>query len=64
VFTLGDMGVGECAGEVVSLFAMEIAKAEAEEFGRWLHWMTKIREADLLAYRAMQGCAPWFALKM
>ncbi|GAB4579543.1 MAG: nitrite/sulfite reductase [Anaerolineales bacterium] len=31
-FTLGDMGVGECAGEVVSLFSFEIAKAEGEHF--------------------------------
>ncbi len=31
-FTLGDLGVGECAGEVVSLFSMEIAKAESEAF--------------------------------
>ena len=53
-FTIGDMGVGECAGEVVSLFAMEIAKAESEAFEaqvalddrNWAH-------ADELAYRAM-----------
>jgi len=31
-FTIGDLGVGECAGEVVTLFAMEIAKAESEAF--------------------------------
>jgi sulfite reductase (ferredoxin) len=31
-FTLGDMGVGECAGEVVSLFSFEVAKAEGEHF--------------------------------
>ena len=31
-FTLGDMGIGECAGEVVSLFSFEIAKAEGEHF--------------------------------
>ena len=31
-FTLGDLGIGECAGEVVSLFSMEIAKAESEAF--------------------------------
>ncbi|MEM7530808.1 MAG: nitrite/sulfite reductase [Chloroflexota bacterium] len=31
-FTIGDIGVGECAGEVVSLFSMNIAKAEAEVF--------------------------------
>lgn len=31
-FGIGDIGVGECAGEVVSLFSMEIARAEAELF--------------------------------
>ncbi len=31
-FTTGDIGVGECAGEVVSLFTLEIARAEAEVF--------------------------------
>ena len=31
-FTIGDIGVGECAGEVVSLYAIEIAKAESEHF--------------------------------
>lgn len=31
-FTIGDIGVGECAGEVVSLFTMEVARAEAEVF--------------------------------
>ena len=29
-FTIGDIGVGECAGEVVSLFTMEVSRAEAE----------------------------------
>ena len=32
VYTIGDIGVGECAGEVVSLFSMEIAKSESEHF--------------------------------
>lgn len=32
VFTIGDIGVGECAGEVVSLFAMEISRAESVHF--------------------------------
>jgi sulfite reductase (ferredoxin) len=31
-YTIADIGVGECAGEVVSLFSMEIVKAEAEHF--------------------------------
>ena len=33
-FTIGDIGVGECAGEVVSLFSIEIAKAEGRAFRR------------------------------
>ena len=32
VYTIDDIGVGECAGEVVSLYSMEIAKAESEHF--------------------------------
>lgn len=31
-FTMGDLGVGECAGEVVSLFGIEVVRAEAEVF--------------------------------
>jgi sulfite reductase (ferredoxin) len=31
-FGIGDMGVGECAGEVVTLFSFEIAKAEGVLF--------------------------------
>jgi sulfite reductase (ferredoxin) len=31
-FSIGDMGVGECAGEVVTLFSFEIAKAEGQAF--------------------------------
>jgi sulfite reductase (ferredoxin) len=32
LFSMGDHGVGECAGEVVSLFGIEVVKAEAEVF--------------------------------
>ncbi len=32
LYTMGDLGVGECAGEVVSLFGLEVMKAEAEVF--------------------------------
>jgi sulfite reductase (ferredoxin) len=32
IYTIADIGVGECAGEVVSLFSMEISKAESEHF--------------------------------
>lgn len=31
-FSIGDIGIGECAGEVVSLFSMNIALAEAAAF--------------------------------
>ncbi len=31
-YTVGDLGVGECAGEVVSLFGIEVVKAESEVF--------------------------------
>lgn len=53
-FTIGDIGVGECAGEVVSLFSMEIAKAEGEHFDA----LIALDEgdyalADERAYRAM-----------
>src|SRR5690349_21927063 len=57
-YTLGDIGVGECAGEVVSLFDMEIAKAESKHFDALLaldeHAYAK---ADDLAYRAMLSAA-------
>ena len=32
VYTIDDIGVGECAGEVVSLFSLEIARAESAHF--------------------------------
>ena len=32
VYTIDDIGVGECAGEVVSLFSMEISRAESTHF--------------------------------
>ena len=54
VYTIDDIGVGECAGEVVSLFSMEIAKAESTHFEALLalddgDW----RRVDETAYRAM-----------
>ncbi len=54
VFTLGDLGIGECAGEVVSLFSMEIAKAESEAFEAQLALENgEAVRADDLAYQAM-----------
>jgi sulfite reductase (ferredoxin) len=57
-FTIGDMGVGECAGEIVSLFSLEIAKAEANAFEA----LVALDEgdyagADELAYQAMLQAA-------
>ena len=53
-FTLGDMGVGECAGEVVSLTEFDLAAAEARIFEA----QSQLEEhataqADELAYGAM-----------
>jgi sulfite reductase (ferredoxin) len=53
-FTIGDMGVGECAGEVVSLFTMEITRAEAEAFDALVALEEgNYAQADKRAYRAM-----------
>lgn len=53
-FSIGDIGVGECAGEVISLFAFEIAKAEAEAFEALIALDEKdYAAADAKAYRAM-----------
>jgi sulfite reductase (ferredoxin) len=57
-FTIGDLGVGECAGEVVSLFGIEVVKAESQAFDAQI----ALDEGDLegaedLAYRAMLSAA-------
>jgi sulfite reductase (ferredoxin) len=53
-FTLGDIGVGECAGEVVSLFALEISKAEGRAFDALQALDDReFAAADLRAYQAM-----------
>lgn len=53
-FTIGDIGVGECAGEVVSLFSFEIAKAEGEAFDALIALDEgDYAQADARAYRAM-----------
>ena len=53
-FNIGDMGVGECAGEVVSLFSMNIAQAEAEAFDALVALdEQEYEQADAKAYRAM-----------
>ncbi len=53
-FTIGDIGVGECAGEVVSLFSFEISKAEGEVFDALIELDEgNIATADAKAYNAM-----------
>lgn len=53
-FGIGDMGVGECAGEVITLFSFEIARAEGELFDALLALDdADYALADERAYRAM-----------
>ncbi len=54
-YTMGDLGVGECAGEVVSLFGIEVVKAESEAFDAQLA-LEEDNDPDAAedhAYRAM-----------
>ncbi len=58
LFTIGDIGVGECAGEVVSLFGLEIAKAESLAFEAQVALEEKhFARAEELAYQAMLQAA-------
>jgi len=53
-FTLGDMGIGECAGEVVSLVDFDLAAAERLVFEAQVKLDEEAySEADELAYGAM-----------
>ena len=57
-FTVGDLGVGECAGAVVSLFGIEVVKAESQAFDA----QVALEEGDAaaaedLAWRAMLSAA-------
>jgi len=53
-FTIGDMGTGECAGEVVSLATFELAGAGRQEFEAQLALEANdYANADRYAYRAM-----------
>ncbi len=57
-FTLGDLGVGECAGEVVSLFSITIVQAEGTAFEALVALEAgRSDEADKMAYRAMLTAA-------
>ena len=57
-FTIGDMGVGECAGEVVSLADFDMAGAEGQVFEAQLHLEDgNYGKADEMAYGAMLQAA-------
>jgi sulfite reductase (ferredoxin) len=57
-FTIGDMGVGECAGEVISVTQFDLADAERMVFEAQVHLETdSFAQADALAYRAMLQAA-------
>jgi sulfite reductase (ferredoxin) len=57
-FTIGDLGVGECAGEVVSLFGIEVVKAESQAFDAQCALDEgSYAEAEALAYKAMLSAA-------
>ncbi len=57
-FSVGDIGVGECAGEVVSLFSLSIAQAEGTAFEALIALDEKrLLEADEKAYKAMLQAA-------
>jgi sulfite reductase (ferredoxin) len=57
-FGIGDMGIGECAGEVVSLTEFDLAGAESQAFEAQLQLEAgNFRGADELAYGAMLQAA-------
>jgi sulfite reductase (ferredoxin) len=57
-FTIGDLGVGECAGEVVSLFGIEVVKAESQAFDAQIALDDGDPEtAEELAWQAMLSAA-------
>ncbi|HTE54207.1 MAG TPA: nitrite/sulfite reductase [Kofleriaceae bacterium] len=57
-YTIGDMGVGECAGEVVSAAEFGLAASEREVFEAQLHLEAgDAGRAASLAYRAMVSAA-------
>jgi sulfite reductase (ferredoxin) len=57
-FSIGDLGIGECAGEVVSLFGIEVLRAESQAFEAQVALDDgDFAQADDLAYRAMLSAA-------
>jgi sulfite reductase (ferredoxin) len=58
MYTIGDMGIGECAGEVVSVAEFDMAAAERLVFEGQLRLdEDDYQQADSLAYRAMLEAA-------
>lgn len=58
VYTIGDMGVGECAGEVVSVAQFDLVAAERMVFESQVQLDNgEYAQADGLAYRAMLQAA-------
>jgi sulfite reductase (ferredoxin) len=57
-YSLGDLGVGECAGEVVSAVEFDLAAAERELFEAQLAWEDgEAERAGKTAYQAMLDAA-------
>jgi len=57
-FTIGDMGVGECAGEVISLVDFGFTAADSEAFeAQLLLDDGKLHEAEEMAYKTMLTAA-------
>lgn len=57
-YTHGDRGVGECAGEVISLVDFNLAGAEREVFeAQILLDENKVEDADNMAYQSMVSAA-------
>src|SRR5438477_1190109 len=53
-YSIGDMGTGECAGEVISVSQFDLADAERLVFEAQLHLENEsYAQADAFAYRAM-----------
>ena len=57
-YSLEDLGVGECAGEVVSAIEFDLAGAEREVFEAQVAWEDgRMEQAGKLAYQAMLHAA-------
>jgi sulfite reductase (ferredoxin) len=57
-YSLSDMGIGECAGEVVSAVEFDLAAAERELFEAQVKWESgQVEQAGTTAYRSMLRAA-------